>query len=142
MISYMTKLELLPEPYMIFRFEKLPLIYAACFALSLSFVDPYERFVMLVKSRSRVYHPHMHYSYTGGRRNNMLSIQIHLKIFYSYTGSKHQKYSSQDIHQINTPSSCCYLLKVFVAERQGDMQKLFIKKEEMRKKMWASVRDI
>ena len=31
----MTKLEFLPEPYMIFRFEKLPLIYAGCVALSL-----------------------------------------------------------------------------------------------------------
>ena len=30
-----------------------------------SFVDPYERFVMLLKSRSRTHHPHMHYSYTG-----------------------------------------------------------------------------
>ena len=31
----MTKLEFLPEPYMIFRIGKLPLIYATCFALSL-----------------------------------------------------------------------------------------------------------
>jgi hypothetical protein len=31
----MTKLEFLPEPNMLFRIEKLPLIYAACFALSL-----------------------------------------------------------------------------------------------------------
>jgi hypothetical protein len=26
---------------------------------------PYERFLMLLKSRSRTYHPYMHYSYTG-----------------------------------------------------------------------------
>jgi hypothetical protein len=31
----MTKLEFLPDPYMIFRLEKLPLLYAASFALSL-----------------------------------------------------------------------------------------------------------
>jgi hypothetical protein len=30
----MTKLEFLPKPYMIFRLGKLPLIYAACLALS------------------------------------------------------------------------------------------------------------
>jgi hypothetical protein len=32
---------------------------------------PYERLVMLLKSRSHTYHPHMHYSYTGGRHKNM-----------------------------------------------------------------------
>jgi hypothetical protein len=31
----------------------------------------YERFVMLLKSRSRAHHPHMHYSYTRGRHKNM-----------------------------------------------------------------------
>jgi hypothetical protein len=31
----MTKLEFLPEPYMMFRLGELPLIYAACYALSL-----------------------------------------------------------------------------------------------------------
>ena len=31
----MTKVEFLPEPYMIFRIGKLPLIYDACFALNL-----------------------------------------------------------------------------------------------------------
>ena len=36
-----------------------------------SFVDPYERFVMLLKSRSCIHHPNMHYSYTGGRHNDM-----------------------------------------------------------------------
>ena len=36
-----------------------------------SFVDPYERFVMLLKSRSCILHPYMHYSYTGGRHKNM-----------------------------------------------------------------------
>ena len=72
MSSCMTKLEFLPEPYMLFRLGKLP--HICCLLLHLvlsSFVDPYERFVMLFKSRSRIHHPHMHYSYTRGRRKNM-----------------------------------------------------------------------
>ena len=73
MSSCMTKPEFPPDPYMLFRLGKLPLIYAVCFYIEFlsCFVDPYERFVMLLKSRSRTHHPHMHYSYTGGRRNNM-----------------------------------------------------------------------
>jgi hypothetical protein len=31
----------------------------------------YDRFVMLLKSRSRTHHPHMHYFYIGDRRKNM-----------------------------------------------------------------------
>jgi hypothetical protein len=61
----MIKLEFLPEPYMLFRLGKLPF---KCF------VDPYERFFMLFKSRSRTHHPHMHYPYTEGRSKNMPSI--------------------------------------------------------------------
>jgi hypothetical protein len=71
----MTKLEFPPEPYMLFRLEKYPLIYAACFFIEFcqALLMPYERFVMLLKSRSRTHHPHMHYSYTGCRRKNMPS---------------------------------------------------------------------
>jgi hypothetical protein len=46
-------------------------------AFVLSFVkiyDPYEKFVMLLKSRSCTHHLNMHYFYTRGRRENMLSI--------------------------------------------------------------------
>jgi hypothetical protein len=57
-----------PEQYMLFRLGKLPLkCYLQLHWVLSSFVDPYERFVMLLKSRSRTHHPHMHYSYTGGR---------------------------------------------------------------------------
>ena len=66
MSSCITKLEFPPEPYMLFRLEKLP--HICCLLLHWvlsSFVDPYERFVMLLKSRSRTHHPNMHYSYTG-----------------------------------------------------------------------------
>ena len=68
----MTKLEFLPEPYMIFRLGKLPHICCLlCIEFSQALLIPYERFVMLLKSRSRTHHPHMHYSYTGDRCNNM-----------------------------------------------------------------------
>jgi hypothetical protein len=93
---------------------------------------PYERFVMLLKSRSRTHHPHMHYSYTGSRRNNM---PFHLdslkKIFYSYTGSEHQK-----IYLTRYPPNKCskfllLSLKSFDAEkRHVAMKKLFIKKKK------------
>ena len=107
--------------------------------VSSSFVDPYERFVMLLKSRSRTHHPHMHY-YTGGRHKNMPSIQIHPKMFHSYIGSKHQKIALQDIHQINAPSFCCYFSKVLLQKKALGYSKV-IHKKELRKK-WTSVRDI
>jgi hypothetical protein len=71
----MTKLEFLAQPYMLFRLGKLP--HICCLLLHYvlsSFVDPYEKFVMLLKSRSRTHHPNMHYSYTRGRLKNMPSI--------------------------------------------------------------------
>ena len=72
MSSCITKLEFPPEPYMLFRLGKLS--HICCLLLHWvlsSFVDPYERFAMLLKSRSCTHHPNMHYSYTRGRRNNM-----------------------------------------------------------------------
>jgi hypothetical protein len=73
MSSCMTKLEFLPEPYMIFRLGK-PFTHICCFLcieFSQALLMPYERFVMLLKSRLGTHHPHMHYSYTGSRHNNM-----------------------------------------------------------------------
>jgi hypothetical protein len=68
----MTKLEFLLEPFMIFRLEKLSLIcYLHCIEFTQALLMPYERFVMLLKSRSCTHHPHMYYSYTGSRRKNM-----------------------------------------------------------------------
>ena len=102
------------------------------FALSLSsFVDPYERFVILLKSRSRTHHPHMHYSYTGGRRKNMPSIQTHPKMFYSYTGSEPKNMFVRFFtHQINAPSSCCYLSKVLLQRRGMGYARVIHKKRE------------
>ena len=57
MSSCMTKLEFPLEPYMLFRLEKLPHISHLLLHWVLSsFVDPNERFVMLLKSRSHTYH--------------------------------------------------------------------------------------
>ena len=72
----MTKLEFLPEPNMfIFRLGKLSVIcYLFCVEFSQALLMPYERFAILLKSRSHTHHSHMHYSYTVGRRKNMPSI--------------------------------------------------------------------
>jgi hypothetical protein len=69
----MTKLEFLPEPYMILRLGNIQFIYVACFSIKFSeaLLMPYERFVMLLKLGSHTHHPHMHYSYTWDRRKNM-----------------------------------------------------------------------
>jgi hypothetical protein len=91
MSSYMTKLEFLPEPYMMFRLEK-PFSHICCLLcieFSQVLLMPYERFVMLLKLRSRTHHPHMHYSYTGSRRNNMSfhldSLKNVLLLHYEWT---------------------------------------------------------
>jgi hypothetical protein len=44
----MTKLEFLPEPYMMFRLENFHSYMLLAFALSLVIPEPYERFVMLL----------------------------------------------------------------------------------------------
>ena len=57
MSSYMTKLEFPLEPHMLFRLGKLP--HICCLFLHWvlsSFVDPYERFVMILKSKSHTHH--------------------------------------------------------------------------------------
>jgi hypothetical protein len=70
----MTKLKFLSEPYMLFRLEKTyTIMLLALYWVLLSFIDPYERFVMLLKSKSRTQHPNMHY-YTGGSRKDTPSI--------------------------------------------------------------------
>ena len=95
MSSFMTKLEFPPEPYMLFRLEKLH-IYAACSCIEFckALLMPNERFVMLLKSRSCTHHPHMHYSYTGVGAKICLPSRSTPKIFYSYTRRKHQNYAS------------------------------------------------
>jgi hypothetical protein len=68
----MTKLEFLSKPNMIFRIENLPHICCLlCIEFGQALLMPYERFVMLLKSRSRTHHPHMHYSYTGSSHTHL-----------------------------------------------------------------------
>ena len=102
-------------------------LYAACLHWVLSnFVDPYERFVMLLKSRSRTHHPNMHYSYSAGRHKNMPSIKIYPKMFYSYTGGEPKNMLVWfSIHQINAPSSYWYLSQSFVAEKRHGLCKSY-----------------
>jgi hypothetical protein len=91
----MTKLEFLLEPYMMFRLGK-PFTHICCLLyieFSQVLLMSYERFVMLLKSRSRIHYPHMHYSYTGSRRKNMPFYLDHQKMFYFYTRSEHQNYT-------------------------------------------------
>ena len=56
---------------MLFRLEKLPLIcYLFCIEFSQALLMSYERFVILLKSRSRTHHPHtLHHNakISGGR---------------------------------------------------------------------------
>jgi hypothetical protein len=133
MSSCTTKLEFLPEPYMILRLGNLPFMYAACFSIKFSqaLLMPYERFVMLLKSRSRTHHLHMHYSYTGGRRKNM---PFHLdpsKKCLAPTLGVNTKIYPIGYSQINAPMFLLLFLKSFVAEkRHVAMQKLFIKKKK------------
>ena len=136
MSSCMTKLEFPPEPHMLFRLEKHLHICCLLFHWVLSsFVDSFERFVMLLKSRSRTHHPHMHYSYTRGRSKNM---SFHLDPPKNVL-LLHWEWTPK-IYLIGYPPNKCskfllLSLKSFVAEkRHGSMQKLFIKKE--RKKKW------
>jgi hypothetical protein len=73
MSSCMIKLKFLPQPYIIHRLGKTS-THICCllyFELSHASLMPYERSVMLLKSRSRTHHPHMHYSYIRGRHKNM-----------------------------------------------------------------------
>ena len=132
MSSCMTKLEFLTEPYMLLRLGKLP--HICCLLLQWvlsSFVDPYERFVMFLKSRSHTHHPNMHYSYTGGRRKKHAFHLDPPKIFYSYTGGKHKNMLVRFSLKINAPSSCWYICQSFIPKkRHGPMQKLFIRNEK------------
>jgi hypothetical protein len=66
----MTKLKFLPKPNKI-RIGNFPLICCLlCIEFGQALLMPYERFVMLLKSRSRTHYLHVHYSYTGSRHTH------------------------------------------------------------------------
>ena len=132
MNSCMTKLEFPPKSYILFRLGKLPHI---CWLLLhwvlSSFVDPYERFVMLLKSRSHTHHPHMHYFYTGGRRRKRLPSRSTKKCFTPTLGVNTKTcLIGFSIHQINALSSWCYFSKVLLRKRSMGYAKVIHKKRE------------
>jgi hypothetical protein len=98
---------------------------------------PYERFVMLLKSRSRTHHPRMHYSYTWGRRKNMPSIWIHPKMFYTYTRGKHKIMLDRFFYP---PNKCSKFLLISLSkfccrkETWGYATVIHKKREKKRKK--------
>ena len=127
----MTKLEFPPESYMFIQARKNSTYMLLAFALSVvKLCEPYERFVMLLKSRSRTHHPHMHYSYTGRRRKTWLPSRSTQKCSTPTLGVNTKNYF------IGFPPNKCS--KVFVAitqkfccrEEAWVMQKLFIKKRK------------
>ena len=98
---------------------------------------------MLLTSRSCTHHPNMHYSYIGGRRNNMPFYLNPSKNVLLLHWEKTPK-----IFLLGYPPNKCskfslLSLKSSVAKkRHGAMQKLFIKKEKKEMKKWTSVQDI
>ena len=146
MSSYMTKLEFPLELYMLFRLEKLP--HVCCLLLHWvlsSFIDPYERFVMLLKSRSRTYHIYLlllHWEYA----KTCFPFRSTQKCSTPTLGMNTKTWLiGFSIHQINAPSSCFYLSKFCCRKEAWAMQKLLRKKEEKKKKVekkWTRVWDI
>jgi hypothetical protein len=111
MMSFcMTKLEFPPEPYMLFRLEKLSYIcYLLLHWVLSSFVDSYDRFVMLSKSRSRTHHIYLlllHWEYV----KTCLPSRSTQKYSTHTLGANNKNMSNRfPIYQINASSSYCYL---------------------------------
>jgi hypothetical protein len=91
---------------------------------------PYERFVILLKSRSRTHHPQIHYSYIGGRRRTCIldppknALVLHWektpKIFYI------------GFHQINAPNSCA-IPQIFSLQKRGMGYAKVIQRKNLKK---------
>jgi hypothetical protein len=89
----MTKLEFLPKPYMIFRLEKLPIICCLfCIEFSQALM-PYERFVMLLKSRSHTHYPHCTILTLGISAKHVIPSRSTQKCFTPTLGVNTKKYS-------------------------------------------------
>ena len=137
MSSCMTKLEFPLEPYMLFRLGKPP--HICCLLLHWvlsSFVDPYERFVMLLKSRSRTHHRYLlllHWEYAK-HAFHLDSPKNVLLLHWEWTQNMLDRFF---IHQINAPSSCCYLSKFCYRKEAWGYAKVIHKKRRIReKKSW------
>ena len=102
--------------------------------VQLSFVDPYERFAMLLKSRSRTHHPNMHYSYAEVGVDICLPSRSTQKCSTPTLGASTKNMLVRfSIHQINALSSCCYLSKFCCRKETWGYAKVIHKK---RKKKW------
>ena len=109
MSSCMTKLEFLLEPQMLFRLGKFSLIcYLFCIEFSQALLMSYERFIIILKSRSHTHTTSICTTPTlGVGAKTCHSIQICSKMFYSYTRSEHQKHACQIFHP---PNKCSKFL--------------------------------
>jgi hypothetical protein len=124
----MTKFEFPPESYMLFRLGKLS--HTCCLLLHWvlsSFVDPYKRFIMLLKSRSCRHHLHIPAAPTLGEGiKTCLSSRTTQKYSTPTLGVNAKNMLNRFfIHQINAPSSCCYLSKVLLQKRDKGLCKSY-----------------
>ena len=128
----MTKLEFPPEPYMLFRLEKLPQICCLLLYWVLSsFVDPYERSIMLLKSRSRTHHPDMHCCYTGVGAKTCLPSRSTQKCSTPTLGVN----PKTCLLGFSSTKVLIDLSQSFIVEkRHGALQMLFKSKKKKRKK--------
>ena len=93
---------------------------------------------MLLKSRSCTHHPNMHYSYTRGRRKNML---FHLDPSKNVLLLHWEK--TPKIFLLGYPPNKCskfllLSLKCFVAKKRH-VSEIFIKKRKKGKKRWEKM---
>ena len=112
-----------------------------------SFVDPYERFIMLLKSRSRTHHPHICITPTlGVGTKTCFPFRSTQKCFTPTLGVNTKTcLIGFSIHQINAPSSYCYLSEFCCRKETWGYEKVIHKKKKKKKKSWekwTSVRDI
>jgi hypothetical protein len=95
---------------------------------------PYERFVILLESRSRIHHPHMHYFYTRGRRRHAFHLDPPKNILLLHWEN------TKNILYRFPPNKCskflCYLSNIFYSKKEAwAMQMLFTKEK---RKNWKN----
>ena len=125
MSSYMTKLEFPPEPYMLFRLEKLP--HICCLLLLWVFVKlcwPLWEVCHALKIKI-MYTPQIPTAPTLGVRKTCLPSRSTKKnvllLHWEWTQNMLDRFF---IHQINAPSSCCYL-KVLLQKKDRGLCKSY-----------------
>jgi hypothetical protein len=97
----------------------------------------YERFVILLKSRSRAHHPHIHYSYTWGRHRTCFPFRSTQKYFTPTLG-ENTKIFHIGFHQTNAPSSYA-ISQIFTMQKRDMGYAKVIHKRKKELKKWKSV---